>query len=50
VLVVAEALHASAREDVGRLAQALVADVAEVWSTRPASALLDASAPRFALP
>jgi DNA/RNA-binding domain of Phe-tRNA-synthetase-like protein len=47
VLIVAEAMHDSAREDV----QALVAEIADelhdVWSVTPSSGLLSRSSPRF---
>jgi DNA/RNA-binding domain of Phe-tRNA-synthetase-like protein len=46
VLVVAEALHATAAEDVRRLADGLARDVAALWPARPRTALLGASSPR----
>lgn len=47
VLVVAEALHADAATDIGRLVHELAAAVAAVWAVTPRSAVLDRSAPRF---
>ena len=49
VLVVAEALHATAAEDVRRLAEGLARDVAGLWPGEPRAALLDAGSPRFEL-
>src|SRR5262249_39676770 len=46
-LVVAEALHGSAREDVERLVSALADELLAVWSATPASAVLARDAPRF---
>lgn len=47
VLIVAEALHASASADVQRLTAALAAELAALWSITPATALLSQSSPRF---
>lgn len=47
VLIVAEALHASAAEDVGRLVNALAQELAAVWSTEPETQLLSRASPRF---
>lgn len=47
VLIVAEALHESAAEDVPRLTDALAEEIAALWSAAPATALLSRSAPRF---
>jgi DNA/RNA-binding domain of Phe-tRNA-synthetase-like protein len=46
VLIVAEALHDSARSDAGRLAAALVVDLRDVWSLAPSASLLAAESPR----
>ncbi|HVE52556.1 MAG TPA: phenylalanine--tRNA ligase beta subunit-related protein [Ramlibacter sp.] len=48
VLIVAEAMHATAAEDVPRLVNALKVVLREVWSAPASSALLVAHAPRFA--
>lgn len=47
VLIVAEALHASAGEDVPRLTAAVADVLAEVWSVATKPALLSAEAPRY---
>lgn len=47
VLVVAEAMHASAREDLPRLVEAVQEALAEVWGTRARSAILTAGEARF---
>jgi DNA/RNA-binding domain of Phe-tRNA-synthetase-like protein len=47
VLIVAEALHESASEDIAALMKALVDELAAVWETTPGSAVLSAAAPRF---
>jgi DNA/RNA-binding domain of Phe-tRNA-synthetase-like protein len=47
VLIVAEGLHEAAPDDVPRLVEALAGDVAAAWPTEPATAILDAAAPRF---
>ncbi|NUP65461.1 MAG: hypothetical protein HOV96_40925 [Nonomuraea sp.] len=47
VLIVAEALHESARADVERLAAALYDELTALWPVSPKSELLTASAPRF---
>jgi DNA/RNA-binding domain of Phe-tRNA-synthetase-like protein len=47
VLIVAEALHASAAEDVGRLVSTLAQELAGVWGTEPRSQLLSRASPRF---
>ncbi|MCA1405620.1 hypothetical protein I6F26_05705 [Ensifer sp. IC3342] len=47
VLVVAEALHADAATDVGRLVHELAGAVAAVWAVTPRSVVLDMSTPRF---
>jgi len=47
VLIVAEAMHASASADVERLIAALADEVHAVWSVTPKTALLSQSSPRF---
>ncbi len=47
VLIVAEALHASAAADVARLVDTVADELGTVWSTTPTSAILSPSAPRF---
>lgn len=47
VLIVAEALHGSAYEDIDRLTAEVTDALAEVWSITPASAILSAATPRF---
>jgi DNA/RNA-binding domain of Phe-tRNA-synthetase-like protein len=47
VLIVAEALHASAADDVANLAKTLVEALTEVWHVAPSCALLSEEAPRF---
>jgi DNA/RNA-binding domain of Phe-tRNA-synthetase-like protein len=47
VLIVAEALHASARDDVRKLIAALADELALVWSAAPATQMLDRQSPRF---
>jgi DNA/RNA-binding domain of Phe-tRNA-synthetase-like protein len=47
VLIVAEALHEAARADIDRLATKLREAIADVWPSRPRSAVLSRSAPRF---
>ncbi|MEU8246063.1 phenylalanine--tRNA ligase beta subunit-related protein [Nonomuraea sp. NPDC048916] len=47
VLVVAEALHASAALDVGRLMTALAGELSALWSVDPKPVTLSASSPRF---
>lgn len=49
VLIVAEALHRSARADVQNLITTLADEVASLWSVTPRTALLSQSAPRFAV-
>ncbi|KSV86794.1 B3/4 domain-containing protein [Sinorhizobium sp. GL28] len=46
-LIVAEAMHETAREDVARLMTALSEAISAAWSTRPSMAMLDCSSPRF---
>lgn len=50
VLVVAEAVHATAAPDVGDLVGAVVDGLADAWAVTPVSALLTRDAPRFELP
>jgi DNA/RNA-binding domain of Phe-tRNA-synthetase-like protein len=47
LLIVAEAMHALASDDVSRLIEALTGEVRSIWATAPATALLSQSAPRF---
>lgn len=47
VLIVAEALHETARADVERLATALHDDLTALWPVSPKSEILTAPAPRF---
>lgn len=47
VLIVAEALHVSAAEDVGRLLSTLAQELAALWPTEPRTQLLSAASPRF---
>jgi DNA/RNA-binding domain of Phe-tRNA-synthetase-like protein len=48
VLIVAEALHDSAPDDLPRLVSSLEGDLRSVWGASPTSAVLTGSAPRFA--
>jgi len=47
VLVVAEALHAGAADDVGALTAALARDIGAAWGGTPATAVLTDAAPAF---
>lgn len=47
VLIVAEALHTSAADDLASLTKTLVEALTEVWHVAPSHALLSAKAPRF---
>lgn len=47
-LVVAEALHDSAAQDITRLTANIAADIEALWSVTPSAAVLSASEPRFA--
>jgi DNA/RNA-binding domain of Phe-tRNA-synthetase-like protein len=47
VLIVAEALHDTAREDVRALTAALAEELAELWAAKPEGAELSPSSPRF---
>jgi DNA/RNA-binding domain of Phe-tRNA-synthetase-like protein len=49
VLIVAEALHDSARADIDRLTAAIAGELAAVWGVAPRSATLSRSSPRFEL-
>ena len=46
-LVVVEALHDSAAQDITRLTANIAADIEALWSVTPSAAVLSASAPRF---
>jgi DNA/RNA-binding domain of Phe-tRNA-synthetase-like protein len=48
VLIVAEALHATAAADVPELVAALSAEIGETWQAKPQTAILTAAAPSFA--
>ncbi|MGN9839658.1 B3/B4 domain-containing protein [Nonomuraea sp. H19] len=48
VLIVAEALHGSAQDDIESLTATLVDELIALWPVTPKSALLRPSAPRFA--
>ena len=48
-LIVSEAMHASASDDVQRLVSTLVDELDSVWSTRVTTAILTRAAPRFEL-
>ena len=50
VLVVAEALHDTAGRDVAALVGTLARQISETWPTRPVTAVLTATEPRFAVP
>jgi DNA/RNA-binding domain of Phe-tRNA-synthetase-like protein len=47
VLIVAEALHDSAADDIGRLTATLADELAAGWSLTPATAVLSRSSPRL---
>jgi DNA/RNA-binding domain of Phe-tRNA-synthetase-like protein len=47
VLIVAEAMHAAAPEDVKRLTDALAEELSAVWSVTPKVMMLNASSARF---
>jgi DNA/RNA-binding domain of Phe-tRNA-synthetase-like protein len=47
VLIVAEALHDTAPEDVRRLVAALAGDLTRLWPVTPRTAILSPAAPRF---
>jgi DNA/RNA-binding domain of Phe-tRNA-synthetase-like protein len=49
VLIVAEALHDSARADVSGFIAALASEIAMVWQTTPTTAMLSRETPQFAL-
>jgi DNA/RNA-binding domain of Phe-tRNA-synthetase-like protein len=46
-LIVAEAMHASARDDMQRLTAAIADELAAIWSTTPKSVILSAAVRRF---
>ncbi|WP_158880945.1 B3/B4 domain-containing protein [Amycolatopsis anabasis] len=47
VLIVAEGMHETAPEDVGKLTATLADELGAAWSTTPKTALLSESTPRF---
>jgi DNA/RNA-binding domain of Phe-tRNA-synthetase-like protein len=47
VLIVAEALHASAGEDIGRLVATVADTLARHWAAAPKTAMLSLESPRF---
>ncbi len=47
VLIVAEALHDTAVDDMPRLVEAVASEVGAAWSTTPTSAILSETSPRF---
>lgn len=47
VLIVAEALHGSAADDVPRLLAAVTGELGKIWSASATSALLSSTSPRF---
>ena len=47
VVIVGEALHASAHEDMERLVETLAEEIDRVWATRARTGVLSSSAPRF---
>ena len=47
VLIVAEAMHEAAADDIARLLAALVAELGAVWSVVPTTAILSRDAPEF---
>ncbi len=49
VLIVAEALHASARGDVAHLVETLAGAIGDAWSTESRTGVLTAAEPRFEL-
>jgi hypothetical protein len=49
VLIVAEARHSSAAEDVPRLVAAVAQVLDEVWTAPAKSAVLSQASPRFAI-
>jgi DNA/RNA-binding domain of Phe-tRNA-synthetase-like protein len=47
VLIVAEALHETAAEDIGRLMAALAGEIGDAWSATPATVILNTISSRF---
>lgn len=47
-LIVAEAMHGSAADDIPRLVTTIAAELAAAWSVAPKTAILDSGSPRFA--
>ncbi|WP_457282008.1 B3/B4 domain-containing protein [Polaromonas sp. P5_D5] len=50
VLIVAEALHAAAADDVRRLISTLATELAAAWPAAPVTAVLSSTAPQFDFP
>ena len=50
VLIVAEALHATAAEDMPRLLETLTTEISANWRAEPAGAILSSASPRFQRP
>ena len=50
VLIVAEALHATAAEDMPRLLETLTTEISANWRVDPAGAILSSASPRFQRP
>jgi DNA/RNA-binding domain of Phe-tRNA-synthetase-like protein len=47
VLIVAEAMHDAAADDIPRLVETIAGELSAVWTVAPKSAILSSSAPRF---
>jgi hypothetical protein len=47
VLIVAEALHPSARNDVGKLTEVLATEIRRLWSAPASGAVLSEASPQF---
>jgi hypothetical protein len=47
VLIVSEAMHETAAEDIARLVETLAAEIQEVWSVEPVTSMLTPERPRF---
>jgi hypothetical protein len=46
-LIVAEAQHDSAAPDMAELIAAITAELADLWSVKPSTAILTPASPRF---